>query len=34
VRSALLRSRFVAAEAAGRRVRQLVEQRFTFSLER
>ena len=30
VRDALLHSRYVAAEAAGHRVRQLVEQRFEF----
>lgn len=34
VREALLHSRFVPAEAGGRRVRQLVEQRFLFELAR
>jgi len=34
VREALTRTRFVPAEAAGRKVRQLVEQAFTFNLAR
>lgn len=34
VRDALLRSRFVPAEVGGRHVRQLVEQRFLFALDR
>lgn len=34
VREALSRTRFVPAEAAGRKVRQLVEQSFTFALAR
>ena len=33
VRSALARSRFLAAEVAGRKVRMLVEQRFDFAIE-
>ncbi len=34
VREALLRSRYVPAEAGGQRVRQLVEQSFTFAIRR
>ena len=34
IRDALLRSRFLPAELAGRRVPQLVQQRFSFTLER
>lgn len=34
VRAAILASRYVPAEAHGERVRQVVEQRFTFALER
>ena len=34
VREALVRARFTPAEAGGRRVRQLVEQTFTFSITR
>jgi protein TonB len=34
VRDALMRARFTPAKAGGRKVRQLVEQTFTFSITR